>query len=35
MVAGTSDGTLLLIDDTGAHQVAAGLPFVTSIDLAA
>ena len=35
MVAGTSDGTLLVIDDSGAREVASGLPFVTSVELAA
>ena len=35
MVAGTSDGTLLVVDDSGARQVASGLPFVTSVELGA
>jgi len=35
MVAGTSDGTLLVVDDSGAREVATGLPFVTSVKLAA
>ena len=35
MIAGTSDGTLLLVDDSGAREVASGLPFVTSVELAA
>ena len=35
MVAGTSDGTLLTIDDSGVRKVASGLPFVTSVELAA
>jgi hypothetical protein len=35
MVAGTSDGTLLVIDDSGAREVVNGLPFVTSVELAA
>ena len=35
MVAGTSDGTLLVVDDSGAREVAGGLPFVTSVQLAA
>jgi photosystem II stability/assembly factor-like uncharacterized protein len=35
MVAGTSDGTLLVIDDAGARAVAVGLPFITSVELAA
>ena len=34
MVAGTSDGILLVIDDTGVREVASGLPFVTSVELA-
>ena len=35
MIAGTSDGTLLVVDDDGVRQVASGLPFVTSVELAA
>jgi len=35
MVAGTSDGSLLLIDDSGAREVISGLPFVTAVELAA
>lgn len=35
MVAGTSDGSLLVIDDSGAREVVNGLPFVTSVELAA
>jgi photosystem II stability/assembly factor-like uncharacterized protein len=35
MVAGTSDGNLLVIDDAGVREVATGLPFVTSVELAA
>jgi photosystem II stability/assembly factor-like uncharacterized protein len=35
MVAGTSDGCLLLIDDSGVREVASGLPFVTSVELGA
>ena len=35
MVAGTSDGTLLVVDDGGAREVVKGLPFVTSVELAA
>jgi len=35
MVAGTSDGSLLLIDDRGVREVVRGLPFVTSVELAA
>ena len=35
MVAGTSDVTLLVVVDSGARVVAGGLPFVTSVQLAA
>jgi photosystem II stability/assembly factor-like uncharacterized protein len=35
MVAGTSDGSLLLIDDSGVCEVVSGLPFVTSVELGA
>ena len=35
MVAGTSDGSLLVIDDAGVREVVSGLPFVTSVKLAA
>jgi hypothetical protein len=35
MVAGTSDGMLLLIDESGVRPVASGLPFVTSVEFAA
>jgi len=35
MIAGTSDGSLLLIDDNDVREVVAGLPFVTSVELAA
>jgi len=35
MIAGTSDGSLLLIDDAGAREVVSGLPFVTAVELAA
>ena len=35
MIAGTSDGTLLVVDDSGAREVASGLPFVTSVQVAA
>jgi len=34
MIAGTSDGCLLLIDDSGVREVVSGLPFVTSVELA-
>ena len=33
MVAGTSDGSLLLVDDSGVQEVMSGLPFVTSVEL--
>ena len=33
MIAGTSDGSLLVIDDSGAREVVNGLPFVTSVEL--
>jgi hypothetical protein len=35
MIAGTSDGSLLLIDDNDVREVVGGLPFVTSVELAA
>ena len=35
MVAGTSDGSLLLIDDSGVREAVSGLPFVTSVELGA
>jgi len=35
MIAGTSDGSLLVIDDSGVRQAASGLPFVTSVELGA
>ncbi|HEX7231063.1 MAG TPA: hypothetical protein VF452_11775 [Candidatus Binatia bacterium] len=35
MVAGTSDGSLLLIDDSGVCEVVSGLPFVTAVELGA
>ena len=35
MVAGTSDGTLLVVDDSGAREVGSGLPLITSVELAA
>jgi photosystem II stability/assembly factor-like uncharacterized protein len=35
MVAGTSDGTLLVVDESGAREVASGLPFITSVELGA
>ena len=35
MVAGTSHGSLLLIDDSGVREAINGLPFVTAVELAA
>ncbi len=35
MVAGTSDGALLTIDDSGVREVVNGLPFVTAVELGA
>jgi hypothetical protein len=35
MVAGTSDGSLLVIDDSGVREAVSGLPFVTSVELGA
>jgi hypothetical protein len=35
MIAGTSDGTLLVIDDSGVREAVSGLPFVTCVELAA
>jgi photosystem II stability/assembly factor-like uncharacterized protein len=35
MIAGTSDGSLLMIDDSGVHEVVSGLPFVMSVELGA
>jgi photosystem II stability/assembly factor-like uncharacterized protein len=35
VIAGTSDGTLLMLNDSGARTVVAGLPFITSVELAA
>lgn len=35
MVAGTSDGSLVLIDESSVREVASGLPFVTSVELGA
>ena len=34
MIAGTSDGSLLLIDNSGVREVVSGLPFVTSVESA-
>jgi photosystem II stability/assembly factor-like uncharacterized protein len=33
--AGTSDGTLLAIDDSGARKIASGLPGITAVELGA
>jgi hypothetical protein len=35
VIAGTSDGTLLAIDDLGARAIASGLPCITSVELGA
>jgi hypothetical protein len=35
VLAGTSDGTLLAIDDSGARVVASGLPCITTVELGA
>jgi hypothetical protein len=35
IMAGTSDGTLLSIDESGARLVASGLPCVTALELGA
>jgi photosystem II stability/assembly factor-like uncharacterized protein len=35
MVAGTSDGSLLMIDDSGARELVSALPFVTTVALGA
>jgi hypothetical protein len=35
VIAGTSDGTLLAIDDLGARAIVNGLPCITSVELAA
>ena len=35
MIAGTSDGSLLVIDDSGVREAVSGLPFVTSVELGA
>ena len=35
MIAGTSDGSLLAIDESGVREIVSGLPFVTSVELAA
>jgi photosystem II stability/assembly factor-like uncharacterized protein len=35
VLAGTSDGTLLAVDDSGARVVASGLPCITAVELGA
>ena len=35
VIAGTSDGTLLAVDDSGARAIVAGLPCVTCVEMAA
>ena len=35
VMAGTSDGTLLAVDDAGARVVASGLPCITTVELGA
>jgi hypothetical protein len=35
MVAGTSDGSLLVVDESGAREVVSGLPFVTCVEVGA
>jgi photosystem II stability/assembly factor-like uncharacterized protein len=35
MIAGTSEGSLLVIDDSGVREAVSGLPFVTSVELGA
>ncbi len=35
MIAGTSDGTLLVIDESGAHEAISGLPCVTCVEVGA
>jgi len=35
IIAGTSDGTLLAIDDSGARVLASGLPCITTVELGA
>jgi photosystem II stability/assembly factor-like uncharacterized protein len=35
VLAGTSDGTVLAIDDSGARVVASGLPCITAVELGA
>jgi len=35
VLAGTSDGTLLALDNSGAGVVASGLPCITSLEFGA
>jgi photosystem II stability/assembly factor-like uncharacterized protein len=35
MIAGTSDGSLLVVGDSGVREAVSGLPFVTSVELGA
>ena len=35
IIAGTSDGTLLAVDDSGARVVVSGLPCITTVELGA
>jgi hypothetical protein len=35
VLAGTSDGTLLAVDDSGVRMVASGLPCITTVELGA
>jgi hypothetical protein len=35
MIAGTSDGSLLVIDDGGVREAVSGLPCVTAVELGA
>jgi hypothetical protein len=35
IIAGTSDGTLLAVDDAGARVLATGLPCITACELGA
>jgi hypothetical protein len=35
ILAGTSDGTVLAVDDAGARVVAGGLPCITALELGA
>ncbi|HWO43899.1 MAG TPA: hypothetical protein VNO43_19075 [Candidatus Eisenbacteria bacterium] len=35
IIAGTSDGTLLAVDDSGVRRIASGLPGITAVELGA